>query len=62
MLEQMSTAVAAKPMPMAAETEVEMARVGQVPSTSTSTGFSLMRPRIKMDSLECFILSTLLYQ
>ena len=41
-------------MPMAAETEVEMARVGQVPSTSTSTGFSLIRPRMMMDSFDCF--------
>jgi len=44
MFEQISTAVAAMPMPNAAVTDVEMASVGQVPSTSTSVGFSLMRP------------------
>ena len=43
-LEQMSTMAAAKPMPMAVDTEVVVARVGQVPSTSTSTGFSFKMP------------------
>ena len=43
-LDSTSTAVAARPMPSAAGTEVEMASVGQVPSTSTNTGFSLISP------------------
>ena len=44
MLERIRTTVAAMPMPNAAVTDVEMASVGHVPSTSTRTGFSLMRP------------------
>ena len=52
MLEQMSTMVAAMPMPMAVDTEVVVASVGQVPSTRTSTGFSLMMPRVRVESLD----------
>ena len=44
MFEQSRTAVAASPMPRAFEMLVEVASVGQVPRTSTSTGFSLMMP------------------
>ena len=44
MLEHTSTKVAARPMPMPLEAMVEVARVGQVPSTSTSTGFSFKMP------------------
>ena len=38
MFDRIRTAVAAMPMPKAAMTDVEMASVGHVPSTSTSTG------------------------
>ena len=43
-LEQISTAVAATPMPMALNAEVVTARVGQVPSTRQRTGFSFTIP------------------
>ena len=55
-LEQIRTTVAAMPIPKAATTEVEMAKVGQVPSTSTRTGFSLIRPLRKICSLLIFVL------
>lgn len=43
-LEQTSTMVAATPMPMALLAAVVTARVGQVPKTSRSTGFSARIP------------------
>ena len=43
--------VAAMPMQMAVDTLVLVARVGQVTSTSTSTGFSLIMPRVRVESL-----------
>ena len=46
MLEQISTMVAAMPMPTPLTTEVEVASVGQVPSTSRSTGFSRKKPLV----------------
>ena len=52
--DRIRTAAAATPMPNAATTEVEMASVGHVPSTSTSTGFSLIRPFKKFCSLLIF--------
>ena len=45
-LEQISTMVAAMPMPTPFTTEVEVASVGQVPSTSRSTGFSFSMPLV----------------
>ena len=44
-LEQISTSVAATPIPMALDAAVVTASVGQVPSTSRSTGFSSITPR-----------------
>lgn len=46
MLEHTSTIIAAAPMPRALSTEVVTASVGQVPSTSRNTGFSLIRPLV----------------
>ena len=43
-LEQIRTSVAAIPIPMEFVTETDVARVGQVPSTSRRTGFSLIMP------------------
>ena len=54
MLEHSSTTVAAAPMPKAFDTWVETASVGQVPSTRTSTGFSLMMPLVRVFSLLIF--------
>ena len=54
MLERISTAVAAIPMPKAAVTDVEMASVGHVPSTRTNTGFSLIRPLSRFCSFVIF--------
>ena len=45
-LEHISTIEAATPIPRALSTEVETARVGQVPSTRRSTGFSLTIPLV----------------
>ena len=44
--EQINTAVAATPMPIALKAEVVTARVGQVPSTRQRTGFSLIMPLV----------------
>ena len=43
-----STKVVAKPIPRAFFTEVVTAKVGQVPNTSTRTGFSLKNPLVKI--------------
>ena len=52
----------ARPMPSALRTEVEVAMVGQVPSTRTRTGFSLMIPLVKVFSLLLIWFLTLLSQ
>ena len=44
-------------MPTALIAEVVVASVGQVPSTSTRTGFSLMIPFVRMESLLFFTMS-----
>ena len=46
-LEHTSTIVAATPIPMPFIAAVVTARVGQVPSTSRKTGFSLIMPFVK---------------
>ena len=51
MFEQSRTTVAAAPIPSALVTLVEVARVGQVPRTSTRTGFSLIKPFEKFCSV-----------
>ena len=62
MLEQIRTIAAAIPILSASDTEAVTARVGQVPRTSTNTGFYLMKPFNIMESLLCFsILLSLLY-
>ena len=48
-LEPMSTKVVASPIPMALLAMVVTAREGQVPSSSTMTGFSLIRPLSRME-------------
>ena len=50
-LEQMRTKVAARPIPTPLMVELVTASAGQVPSTSTSTGFSLMMPFTRIFSL-----------
>ena len=47
-LEQISTAVAARPMPMPLFSEVVVARVGHMPISCTSTGLL-----VKMPSYSC---------
>ena len=44
LLEQIRTIDAASPMPTALSTDVETARVGQVPRTNRRTGFSSRKP------------------
>ena len=46
MFEHMRTIEAEMPMPIALETEVVVARVGQVPSTRRRTGFSMIKPLV----------------
>jgi hypothetical protein len=41
------TNVVAIPIPIPFNAEVEVARVGQVPSTNTRMGFSLKKPFVK---------------
>ena len=48
-LEKKRTTVAAAPIPRAFITLVEVARVGQVPRTSTKTGFSFIIPFVKFE-------------
>ena len=43
-LEQISTAVVARPMPMPFMAAVVTPRVGHIPSISTKVGFSVIRP------------------
>ncbi len=45
-LEQISTKVVARPMPMPFEAIVVTASVGHIPSRVTSVGFSFMRPLV----------------
>ena len=54
MFEHTRTAVAASPMPRPVSTEVEVASVGQVPMTSTRTGFSLIKPLVRMLNFDFF--------
>ena len=54
MLEQIRTAVAETPIPKPFTREVVVARVGHVPRTSTSTGFSFIRPLVKIETLFLF--------
>ncbi len=42
----MRTIEAETPIPIALETEVVVARVGQVPSTRRRTGFSMIKPLV----------------
>ena len=56
--EQARTMVAAMPILRAAITLPVWARVGQVPSTRTRTGFSAIRPFKKIESLLFFTLSS----
>src|SRR5690606_3039911 len=51
MLDIKRTKVVANPIPMAFSTEVVTAKVGQVPKTSTNTGFSLKKPLVTIDNL-----------
>src|SRR5699024_11876032 len=58
MLEHTSTKVAARPMPMPLEAMVDVDRVGQVPRTSTNTGFSFRKPVVNTFSLLLLLIST----
>ena len=49
MFEQISTAVAARPIPIALVTLLVIASVGQVPKTKTKTGFSKRMPFNKIE-------------
>ena len=54
MLEQISTAVAAIPIPIPLNAELVVASVGQVPKRSTRLGFSLMIPLVRIANLLAF--------